>query len=301
MLKTEVYYNHKKGVKFSQSILKIDERIMTEFNLLPSGHGYRRGDNSFGVTINKDKRYHCDTHEEFLDVLNSVPYFESFNWHKVYKEKPREIKTKISRLFSSKTEIKYEGSELRFGLWIDYSKYEIEVGIHAENNLSFIERAHSIVRDELGLERPERMEKDDYRRKMLEPKIFIARHFDQRGNSYYSTLYNFLSTLGFQVAQGEEYQSTDIPDKVKHKIDQNEIVLVNFSGDRSHDWLISEASYSLGKNKHLIRIVESTTDVEPGIIGKDNEYIKYPENEIEKIFIPLLREFRSVGIKGIFF
>jgi len=51
----------------------------------------------------------------------------------------------------------------------------------------------------------------------------------------------------------------------------------------------------------VIRIIESTTDVEPGIIGKDNEYIKYPENDIEKVFIPLLREFRSIGIKGIFF
>jgi hypothetical protein len=273
---------------------------MSEFNLQPCKYGYRRWDNSYGVTKNNDERYHCDTHDEFIDVLTNVPYFETFSWHKVYEEKPVELKTKIFGLFSSKTVIKKETSYLRFGIGIDYTKHEIEVGAHAEN-LSFIERSHSIVRDELGLARPERIEKDDYRRKMLDPKIFIARHFDQKGNDYYSSLYNFFLNLGFQVAQGEDYQSTDIPDKIKHRIDQNDIVLVNFSGNRSHDWLLSEAAYSLGKNKHVIRIIESTTDVEPGIMGKDNEYIKYPENDIEKVFIPLLREFRSVGIKGIFF
>jgi len=56
-----------------------------------------------------------------------------------------------------------------------------------------------------------------------------------------------------------------------------------------------------GKNKHIILLVESATKIDTGILGKDLEYITYPENEIEKTFCSLLQEFRSIGVKGIFF
>lgn len=189
----------------------------------------------------------------------------------------------------------------RFGVGIDFSKSSIEIAAHAKNNLGYIERVLDIVRKEISLESPSRIDDDPYRRKMCEPNIFIARHFDDKGNSYYSDISNFLSLVGFNVLQGEEYTSDSIPYKVKHRIEKQDIVIVNVSGDREHPWLISEASYSLGKDKHVIILVESTTEFDTAILGNDIEYIPYPEGHIEKTYCSLLREFRSIGVKGLFF
>jgi hypothetical protein len=301
MFKTEIYYTHKKMINFSDSIKNIHEKIIEEFNFQQADYGHRKWDLSFGVHKSNDESYTCDFHQELINVLANVPYYESFHWHNIYEPKPKEKVIKIDGWLSSKSKTIFEKSDERFGVGIDYSKQNIKVGVHSLDNLSFIERTHLIIKDELGLERPQRLEGDDYRRKMLDPKIFFARHFDKKGNEYYSTISNFLSLLGFEVTQGEEYESTGIPDKVKHRIDQNEIIIVNASGDRPHDWLISESSYAVGKNKHVILIIESTTEIATGILGKDFEYIKYPENEIEKVFLHLLREFRSIGVKGIFY
>jgi hypothetical protein len=273
---------------------------MDEYKLIQAEYGSRQWDHSFHIRKNETEKYTCDNHNEFITTISSLPYYSTFGWHNIYKRAPQEIIEKVGSFFSKPLKTIKE-SEERFGVGVDFYKSEIEVGVHAQNNLGFIERVHDVVRNELHLERPKRIDDDSYRRKMLNATVFIARHFDDKGDKYYSTISNFLSLLGFDVLQGEEYISDSIPEKVKHKIDQQDAVTVNVSGDRDHSWLISESSYALGKNKHIILLVESATKIDNGILGKDLEYITYPENEIEKTFCSLLQEFRSIGVKGIFF
>src|SRR5205807_9583268 len=83
-----------------------------------------------------------------------------------------------------------------------------------------------------------------------QPKIFLGRHFDARSEKTVAPLRRLLYLLGFDVLEGEAYNSRSIPEKVKSRIDQQPIYLAVVTNAESHDWLIAEAAYALGKNKH---------------------------------------------------
>ena len=286
MFKTINYNQWPKTVDFKNAIGEVFYMVTKEFKLVPALYGFRKWDNSFHIRINENENYTCDSHREFISVFKTISDFDTFSWHIVLA--PR---FNISGILSSK----------RFGLGIDFSKRQIEVSAHAESDLGFIERTHEIIKKKLELKISEKLEKDSYRRKMLDPKIFISRHFDNLSNNVYYTLSSFLMLLGFDVIQGEEYTSDLIPDKVAHKIEQQEILIAIINGERDHDWIISEIGFAKGKNKHLILIKEKNTLFNSTILGQDFEYIKYEETHIEQAFIPLIQEFKSVGIKGIYY
>lgn len=283
MFKTVTYQKWPKALSFGKKIQHIDQTLRKEFRLRRVSDGFRQWDNSFHLTKTLTERYTCDNHEEFISVINSVPYYESFIWHSTY----------VRRLCFALLSFK------RFGVGVDFNRRQVEVSVHA-NDLGFIERVHELVRTIMDLGNPEHIDKDRYRQKMLDASVFVARHFDQTADEYYRRISNFLGLLDFDVKQGEEYTSEDIPAKVKRRIDQQEIILVVVSGNRDHTWLVSEASYALGLSKHVVFMVEQGVKLETALLGKDLEQIRFPCDRIEETFCSLLREFRSVGIKGLF-
>ena len=284
MFKTVTYQRWPRSLPFAEKIRKVDETLRKEFGLRRASGGYRRWDNTFSLRKTPTEHFTCDSHKEFMAVITTVPYFESFAWHSTYL-----------RVFSFGPL-----SPTRFGVGVDFTRSQVEISVHAENDLGFIERAHELVRTMMDLSNPDRIDNEGYRRKMLDASVFVARHFDPTADEYYLRMSTFLELLAFDVKQGEDYTSEAIPEKVKRRLEQQEMILVLVSGDRDHTWLVSEASYALGLGKHIIFIVEEGANVQAAIHGKDLEQIRFPCGRIEETFCNLLREFRSVGIKGLF-
>ncbi|MCX6237580.1 MAG: hypothetical protein NTY07_08505 [Bacteroidia bacterium] len=281
MFKTTVFTIWPDNLDFFEKIKRLSESIKSEFKLKTATYGDREWDNKFSLWIDQNEHYVCDSENEFLEILNKRKKFQSFRWHLCLK--PR-------GLFKS---------DFICGIGIDFDNRKFEVSSHSDN-LSFVDRAIQIVKEEFVLSKPEFIDNDGYRRKMLSPKIFISRHFDEYTYRLYYRFESFLQLLGFDVKQGEEYTSSSIPDKVKHRIDEQEILMVLVTGQRNHEWLTAEIGYAMGKDKHILLLIEENTDFNKTILGKDLEYILMDRNNIDNAFCSILREFKSIGIKGLY-
>lgn len=281
MFKTIVFTVWPDNLDFPKSLEAISRSIMSEFNLKVAHDGYRKWDNSFNIYIDGNEHYVCDNENELLEILNKRKTFRSLTWHLCLKPK-RMLK-----------------SDYRYGIGIDFNNRTFEVSSHSDN-LSFVDRSIQIVKELLNLSKPEFIDNDGYRRKMLNPKIFISRHFDEYSTRIYYRFSSFFQLIGFDIKQGEEYTSSSIPDKVKHRIDEQDILLVIVTGQRNHEWLTAEIGYAMGKGKHIMLLLGENTEFNNTILGKDLEYISFENNNIDEAFCSILREFRSIGIKGIF-
>lgn len=83
--------------------------------------------------------------------------------------------------------------------------------------------------------------------------------------------------------------------------DKQDIVICLVSGveGRSREWLAAETSRAQGQNKPIILMEEDGLQFNATLLGQDRERIRFPKNELEKTFIPLLHEFRRIGVKSI--
>ena len=234
-------------------------------------------DNIFDITITDFESVKCDGIDEFVAVLRKTPVFERFTCNPFFRGKRKE-------------------HFLHTGVSFDHRRVEIAV---ASGDVDLVEATHRFLKDAFNLRNPELPTSPDDRPKHLHPTVFIGRHFDELGNQYYDKLSSFLKLLGFEVKQGEEYASQAMPEKVKGRIDTQDIFLGIVSGDREHKWLIAEPSYALGKGKHVLLVVEKEATYTPTILGQDLEQVRFDSGHIEQTFIPLLQEFRSIRIRGI--
>jgi len=280
MLKRIKYDLWPKDFNFALGIEEVVKTIKTEFNIIPTRFGFRNADSTFNIYIDNNQSVRFESLKKFLRYFKTLREFESFSCNIAF-----------TKLISFGLVVE--------GIWIEYSKSNIEVTCHAGDTY-FVERAIEIVQGILKLSIVARYDSDEYRWKYLDPTIFISRHFDALADKYYSEISSFLSLLGFSVNQGEEYTASLIPEKVKHRMDQQDIIIVIVSGNRNHDWLISEIGYAIGKQKHIIILKEKSAIMNTTILGKDYEYIEFDDNYIQLSYSKLLREFRSVRIKGLF-
>lgn len=162
-----------------------------------------------------------------------------------------------------------------------------------------VSAAHTFIKDTFQFRNPEVPLPDARRAIYPQPTVFVGRHFDSSGDESFSGLSKFLRMLGFDVRQGEEYRSESIPKKVAARIDGQDLYICLVTGVREHDWLIAEAAYAKGRGKHIILLLEESATFNPTILGRDLEQIRFPPSHIEKSFIPLMGEFRSIGVQGI--
>jgi hypothetical protein len=275
MWRTIKYSIWPREIRFEDGLLAIVE-FAKKRNLAPSS-GKVLFDNIFQITITELERVKCDNLDEFIEVMRRTPLFNSFECNPFFK-------------------INKQDKFLRTGISFDHHRVEVAA---ASSDVDLVEATHRFIRETFNLRNPEIPSSPDDRPKYLHPTVFIGRHFDDFGDDYYSKLSSFLDLLGFEVKQGEEYTSQAIPEKVKSRIDTQDIFICIVSGDREHSWLIAESSYALGKGKHVILLVENQASYNHTILGQDLEMVRFERGHIEQSFIPLLQELRSIRVRGI--
>jgi hypothetical protein len=267
-----------KDLDFLAKIKAFTSQIKKEYRLINASTGDRKWDNTFTVYIDSVEHYVCDTEDEFFQVLDKHPKYASFSFHRC-----------LRKVFSG----------ARYGVGIDFTGSVVEIHAHS-HELAFIDRVFAIVETECELEKGLKADPDKYRKKMLEPSIFVSRHFDSEGDAYFRRLERPLNLLGFSVLQGEDYAAAPIPQKVKHRIEKQDIMIVVVSGQREHDWLTAEIGYALGKNKHVLVMKERASDFNTTILGNDFECIDLSLDKLDLAIVSLLTEFRQIGVKGLY-
>jgi hypothetical protein len=271
MKKTIDYYVWPSDMRFEERL-----RVLDDF---ATGRGLQwrddRGYFTFRLEVDRYESVSCDTLEELLAYMKQPKGYQKFTAAKTYVGDDKEIDMAV-RLFG----------------------YLVQVEV-SSRDIDMVESAHSIIRRELQLSNPAPSLGEGPQEEWLNATVFIGRHFDSKGDECYESLAAFLELLGFEVEQGKGYRSQTIPAKVRDRIDNNDIFIAAVTADGPQDWVTAEASYALGKGKHVIIAVEGGVEYEPAILGKDLEQIRFPAGHIEKTFIPLLEEFTSVRVKGI--
>ena len=203
--------------------------------------------------IIKKDRYTTDETgfiEDFIELLNNTPSLINFTFilHFIRNDNDKDF--------------------LIIGL--GYSKECIEVHVLTEDDADMVYLTHNFIKENFHLKNPEIPLTDDNRSLYLNPTVFIGRRFNKVADDYYNKLSSFFELLGFDVIQGEEYNSNYIPEKVKNRIDTQDIFIALISGDK-HDWITSESSYAHKGGKHIILLVENNTVFNPTLLGKDLE------------------------------
>ena len=84
------------------------------------------------------------------------------------------------------------------------------------------------------------------------PAIFVARHFDEEGDSAFRPLSEYLTLLGYVVLQGGERTSSMIPYRIQNRIAEADIIITLITGQRDHDWLHAESAYAKAQNKRIL-------------------------------------------------
>ena len=229
------------------------------------------------IAISKFDTLKFHSIDEFIKIMKRTPAYESFS----------------CILLSDRN-----GEEGCLTITISVGRGPVEISVDS-GNVDLVEGTHAFLKSTFRLKNPEIPKFTDERAKYLQPSIFIAHRFDSKGEKYFETVSTFLVLLGFDVQHGKNYTSQAIPDKVRTLIDSQDILLAIISGNEEAPWLIAEPNYALGREKHVVLAVENGANYDATILGKDLEQIRFEPGHIEQSFIHLLREFRSVRVKGL--
>ena len=127
---------------------------------------------------------------------------------------------------------------------------------------------------------------------------FIGRSFNEEDKRLWqkiATSLNSLKRIGFSWEDAEETQAKSISDKVKERIERNDIfigiltkrdpicnthmaigtkhcLLAKIVGYSASYWVIQESGYAMGKGKKVIFLIEDGLDI-PGSLNADYEYV----------------------------
>ena len=130
-------------------------------------------------------------------------------------------------------------------------------------------------------------------KKALNETIFIAYHFDDVGQHCADQISLFLGHLGFNVLTGRSFSPQSIKDKVTERMNRQDVVLVIHTNGSDNTWITQETILGAMK-KPLIILKQKTAEFKPGILA-DFEYIEFENNDIQKVFIPLIEGLEELG------
>lgn len=143
------------------------------------------------------------------------------------------------------------------------------------------------IADFLGLEKMEY-------KKRVEKKVFIAFRFDEVGEVYANKVSQFLKLLDFEVVTGKKFSPESVAEKVKSRMDKQDIVIAIHTPGNDKTWITQETLLA-SINKPLIILKQKEADFKPGILN-DHEYIEFSGN-IETTFISILEGIQELGIE----
>jgi len=261
-------------INWAEAFVKISDLVKRR-GFDPAGDQHRTT-----IWASPIKTLTLDSIEESIQVFRKLKSFDLFTSSTYYLSSQRKEKSQASE---------------KLYIYLEVGG-KIEVGIRS-TDFDLVEGLHNEIKEELHLRNPELSLSNNPL--YLQPTVFVARHFDESGNNAFIILEDFLKLLAFDVKQGAEYESRDIPEKVRERIDNQDIFIALVTGARDHAWLIAEPAYAKAKGKHIILLVEEGSKYDPTILGRDLEQIRFPTNLIEKCFITILRELRNIRVKGL--
>ena len=238
---------------------------------------YDEKHHNYHVTFNRYESAHPSSFNEFLNTLSRAKRFESFECRLPFQ---------------------VNKSQEGITFYITYRPNCIQFAINGSDDDTVV-AAHNFIRSEWNLSNPPASAVEDGRPRNLQATVFLGKHFDSESESPSRILRQFLELLRFDVQEANEYRATIIPEKVKKQIEHQDIYLGFVTGKRDHAWLTAEAAFAHGKGRHVIMIVEDGSDFNPTIQGHDYEQIRFPSGLVEKSFVGLMQEFRSLGISGL--
>ena len=251
-------------------------RAVEDF-VLKRGMEWKNDYVSYVIRFNKYENAHPSSFNEFLTTLKQA---DSFEW---FLCKMPFVGSK------SPGEISFE---------FEFGSSSIRVAIDGSDD-DIIVAAHDFIRKEWRLSNPPIHKREEGRPRNLQATIFLGKHFDSESQTPSRSLRRFLELSRFDVQEADEYRALPIPEKVQKLIERQDIYVGLVTGKREHSWLIAEAAFAQGKGRHIIMVVEEGSVFNPTVQGGDYEQILFPPNLVEKSFIKLMEEFRSLGIAGL--
>ena len=232
---------------------------------------------NYSIGFNQYENAHPSSFDEFLNTLKQAGGFEWFH-----------------------CKLPFLGSKGSGGMTFvfEYDSSRIKLAINGSDDDTVV-AAHDFIRKEWRLGNPPIYKRQEGRPRNLQATIFLGKHFDSESQISARTLREFLELLRFDVQEADEYRARPIPEKVQKLIEHQDIYIGLVTGNREHSWLIAEAAFAQGKTRHVIMVVEEGSAFNPTIQGRDYEQILFLPNSVEKSFIKLMQEFRSLGISGL--
>ena len=232
---------------------------------------------SYDITFNEYESASPNSFDEFLHTIKLANGFKKFSCSMPFRI-PKSLKGIIFK--------------------VTYDPHYIWIDIGGSDDDTIV-AAHNFIRKEWGLSNPPIPVPQEGRPRNIQATIFLGKHFDLKSEAPAKKLRQFMDLLRFDVQEADEYRALPIPEKVQKLIERQDIYVGLVTGQREHSWLIAEAAFAQGKNRHVIMVVEEGSTFNPTIQGQDYEQILFPPDLVEKSFIKLLQEFRSLGISGL--
>lgn len=123
---------------------------------------------------------------------------------------------------------------------------------------------------------------------------FVAHRFDEPSTAMADRLGRFLMLLNFDVKTGRGYAPRSVAEKVRMRIEEQEVLIALRTPGEDDTWLIQESILAGVQGKALIVLKELSAEFKPGLLA-DHEYIAFQAPHIEQTFMPVLEGLRELG------
>ncbi|HEY3998508.1 MAG TPA: hypothetical protein VGO93_06560, partial [Candidatus Xenobia bacterium] len=106
------------------------------------------------------------------------------------------------------------------------------------------------------------------------PKVFLSYSFGLHNQSLIDKFRHVITSLGFDVVEGDDPEPTSVSEKVKSKVESCRLTVSIWTDEGDglpSEWVKQEAGYALGQKHPVIRLLEATLQDDKGRIYGDAE------------------------------